>query len=202
MIEIISAKGTSGTILCNLLMELNLPFTATYIDLTASHHDPKSSVFGRVPVLRYGSVSLTQTTTICLYICERFDHKGRMLSLDSGLRFKQLECLMALATDIQPIIRMLFRSKADKNLEFESFITEAVNYMTTKLQESRGPWFFGDNHSLNDLYAFELMRWVSNTCYSVCLAPITPWMEHCMALDSVRESIKRENLKIWGCDVS
>lgn len=200
MIKISSAKGTCGTIVCNLLMELKIPFIVNYVELN-SEHDDKYSLFGKVPVLIRGDFSITQTTAICLYICENFDLHGKMLSLNKHQRFKQIESMMALATDIQPMIRMLFKSHIDKNLVYESLITEAVDHLYNMQQASGSSWLFGDSHSLNDLYAFELMRWVSNTKFSSSLTPITPWMSKCMTIDSVKESIKKENLKVWGCEV-
>lgn len=198
MIEISSAQGSCGTIVCNLLMELKIPFIVSYIDLNAEHNEAQYSLFGQVPRLTHAGFSISQTTAICLYICEHFDKHGYMLSLDSLQRFKQIESLAAMATDIQPMIRMLFKTHMNNNFGYEGLISEAVHYIDNLLQASGGDWLFGHRPTLNDFYAFELMRWVSNTKYGSRLTPIASWLDRCLTLDSVKASIKNENLKVWG----
>lgn len=198
MIQITSSKGTCGTIVCNLLTELGCEFNVKNIALDHDKSISETPISGRVPILEIGNIRISQTLTICLYICEKYDFCGRMLSLDSEARYKQIESLCVLATDIQPIIRFVFRQEIHSKIDFSISIKQAVDYIRKLLYASGSNWLFDSNYSLNDIYAFELMRWVSNTEYNTLLTPIIPWLENCLKIQSIETSIRQDGLKFWG----
>jgi len=177
------------------LLQKNIPFTTTYIDL-AQPPDwfEDISPLKKVPLLRVKGQVLFESAIINMYLDEITPPSMEPIDpLQKAINRAWIEF-------VSDMIGNQYRiSIAKTEAEFESarrVLREQFHYISAQLE--RGPFFNGEKMSLVDcaiaplFMRFNVMeKWQPLHLYSK-FGAIAHWSDHLLALDSVKKSVKAD----------
>jgi glutathione S-transferase len=88
-----------------LLQELKVPFEGIKVQLFKGEHKTpeflKINPFGRVPVLVDGDLVLSESIAICMYLADKYTHKGLIPTPGTPERAKHDQWLLFCATELE-----------------------------------------------------------------------------------------------------
>lgn len=147
------------------LRESGQDFTLERVDLakkTLENGDDYLAVNpkGQVPALLLDDDTLlTEGVAIMQYIADRVQDRHLLAPTDNLKRYKTLEWLNYIATELHKGFTPLFR--ADTPEEFKPVAREALNKKLAFVNESLagGEWINGHRFTIADAYLFTVLRW-------------------------------------------
>lgn len=183
------------------LREAGLAFDLEKVDLakhqTAAGDDYlRVNAKGYVPALRLDDGSLlTECTVILQYIADR--QPGGTLAAPAGSmeRYRLLEWLNFLATEVHKTFSPFFNQKAPQEIRDYNLrlLTRRLGYLDAQLDGR--DFLLGDRFTVADIYLFTLLNWCNLHQIDLAQWPaLKDFMTRVAARPSVRETMKAEGL--------
>ena len=214
MIQLHHDPGSASLIPHILLHELALPFELLQVDRVANSH--KSPAYlamnpnGSIPVLQDGDLVLYETAAICLHLADSHPKAGFSPPLGSAERAHLYKWLAWLTNTLQASLlhyfypeRMVSPGDAAAAAQVrhlaQSRVGLLLDQVEAQLLRSGGPWWFGQDAGLVDIYAFVLCRWTRNFSGPAAAParsrpPLTPWLARVLARPAVQRALAEEGL--------
>lgn len=161
------SKGACSLAIRILLHELNLPFEEEAVDLKTKMTKGGENYLtinlkGAVPALLLdnGKV-LTENAVIHQYLAEA-NHATQLLpNPDDFQRYRVLEWLTFITTDIHKGFGPLFNPQVDQNMKDSIFIPLLIKkFLLTDNALAIHPFIAGDHYTLPDGYLFVMLFWL------------------------------------------
>lgn len=196
MMKLYYAKGACSLGVRIVLCELNIPFEYEEVNLktktTASNQDfthinPK----GAVPalVLANGAV-LTENTVIQQYLADSVGANSLLPPIQDFSRYRVLEWLSFMATDLHKSFSPLFNPNVPKDLQMSLFVPimrQKLAFLEEHLRENT--FMMGDTFTLPDAYCFAVLGWVKP--FGVDLAKEYPHLARFQATVAARPAVQQ-----------
>lgn len=170
-LQLYFAPGSSSLAPLVALEEINLPYGARRLDLTAGdQHKPdylKVNPRGRVPTLLVDDQPVTEVLAILTYLAHRYPH-SELLPLADPLRLaKAYEVMSWFASTVHVAFAQIARPEryADDEAVKAALATPGeARFARTltdieRLAQAPGPWLLGESFSVVDAYALVIWRW-------------------------------------------
>lgn len=157
-----------------LLEELGEPFELVLVDRTLQEH--KTPEFtrlnpnGELPVMVEGGFVLSETSAICLHLCDRFPEAELAPRPGSPERSQMHQWLSWLSSSMQPVMMLYFypwrwvdidnpvaASQIRQHAERKAIALLEV--AEAELARHDAPWLLGRQYSAVDAYLFVVCRW-------------------------------------------
>lgn len=115
---------------------------------------------GYVPALQLDSGEvLTEVTTILQYLADQRSEMGLIASTGSMERYRVLEWLNFIATEVHKTLGALFHPRATPEMRDHQIFMfgKRTNFYTRQLMAT--PYLMGDNYTVADAYLFTILNW-------------------------------------------
>ena len=151
-----------------LLHEIGFEHDAERVDLKTKKLEDGSDYLkinpkGAVPALQLDSGEvLTENAIILQYLGDRASWPEVLPPLGDFRRYRVLELVNFITTELHPRFSFLFNPAASDELKtlIISDLEKKLDYIDGRLGE--GPFLFGDQLTLPDAYLFVMSRWTEN----------------------------------------
>ena len=214
MIQLHHDPGSASLIPHILLHELALPFDLLQVDRLANSH--KSPAYlamnpnGSIPVLQDGDMVLYETAAICLHLADSHPQAGFSPPLGSTERAHLYKWLAWLTNTLQATLLHYFypermvkpgdaAAAAQVRVQAQTRVGVLLDQVEAQLLRSGGPWWFGQDFGLTDIYAFVLCRWTRNFS-GPAAAParsrpvLAAWLGRVLARPAVQRALAEDGL--------
>ncbi len=153
-----------------LLEELGVPFELVTLDLAKKEHKTPEYLaihpHGSVPALRDGDLCLIESGAICLYLADRFPHRGLAPVVENIERGTYLQYMMYVYGTLEPALVPYFqhtRSLPEPKRDPEQVATAKATIEVAKAwltaQLGDGPWLMGMDFSAADVVVGSTLIW-------------------------------------------
>ncbi|MDC9580590.1 glutathione S-transferase family protein [Xenorhabdus sp. PR6a] len=157
------------------LEELGVSYDTIKVDLLndiPSVTSPHSR--GKVPFMVDGDISIEETLSICLYLCEKYPEKN---FYPTALKEKSIinSWLSFALTDLESPIwnllkQLIFISEKKRSLELVNYFRKESEQVINQLKFDKGSeWIAGNNFTLADIFMSHTLLWAK-----VCGISISP----------------------------
>ena len=214
MIQLHHDPGSASLIPHILLHELGLPFELLQVNRTVNSH--KSPAYlamnpnGSIPVLVDADLVLYETAAICLHLADSHLDAGFSPPLGSPQRAHLYKWLAWLTNTVQATLLHYFypermvnpgdtTAAAQVRHQAQLRVGALLDQFEAQLQRSGGPWWFGPDFGLADIYGFVLCRWTRNFS-GPAAAParsrpvLAAWLGRMLARPAVQRALAEEGL--------
>ena len=179
--------GVDFTLVSTDLIDKRLENGDNYLDI-----NPK----GQVPALLLDdNTLLTEGVVIMQYVADSNADKELMAPIGSIARYKILESLNYIATELHKGFAPLFRPETPE--EYKSVIRAALEKKLIGVNNTlaNSEWFCGASFTIADAYLFTVLRWVPAVKLNIKeLKHISAWMERVSARPAAQAALTAENL--------
>ncbi|MEA3040530.1 MAG: glutathione S-transferase [Sphingomonadales bacterium] len=151
---------------------------------------------GAVPALKLddGSV-LTENAVILQYLADRAPGSGLALPADGIERYRLLEWLNFIATELHKGFGPLWNPATPD--AFKEATREALGKKFDYLQEQigEGPYILGEHFSILDAYAFAVLNWTGMHAIDIARWPgLAAYLQRVAGRPAVQETLRAEGL--------
>jgi glutathione S-transferase len=159
---------------------------------------------GQVPVLVVDSKPLSQIVAICDYLDRRFPQAG-LLPTDAWQRAQALSQLAWMNNTVHPTFTRWFRTYIyaegePAQAEVKRLAVAQFGEHLERIQEwskAAGPYWFGEQVSFHDAYAFTLLRWGGYAGIDPDSLPaLKAYVERVVQAPPVAAALERERVKL------
>lgn len=196
------SPGACGLASQIALREAGLKFDLIKVDLkaktTSTGEDYKSLVpQGYIPALQLDNGEiLSEGAVILQWVSDQNPSKGLLPAWGSMQRYKAMEWLNFIATELHKGIGSLFTQALNQDGPREAILKKLegrLSYLEAQLKKSA--FLLGDKFSLADAYLFNILRWSKMVKIDLSIYPnITALFNRVAERPSVIESMKAEGL--------
>ena len=171
MIQLHHDPGSASLIPHILLLELGVSFELLQVDRAANSHKTPAYLAmnpnGSIPVLVDGELVLYETAAICLHLADRQPDAGFSPPLGSAERAQLYKWLAWLTNTLQATLLHYFypermvnpgdaAAAAQVRSQAQTRVGVLLDQIEAQLLRSGGPWWFGHDFGLADIYGFVL----------------------------------------------
>jgi glutathione S-transferase len=184
-----------------LLHEIGLDHDAKRVDLRAKKLEDGSDYLainpkGAVPALQLDSGEvLTENAVVLQYLGDRASWPEVLPPMGDFRRYRVLELVNFITTELHKRFSVLFaRDATDETKAFTTGqLEQKLDWINGRL--GAGPFLFGDNLTLPDVYLFVISGWAEKTLGGLGRWPnLAAFRQHMMGRKSVRHVLKFEGL--------
>lgn len=208
MYKLFYSPGTASMVIHQLLIELNQPFELVFVDF--GKNQQRSAEFlalnpqGRVPVLADGTITISESAAILLYLTEK--HQCLAPKATSAKRAAFLQQIVFLTNNLAPQFRLWFYPPdlgfSDYppvlNQQLQQNIAEIWQQLDQHLTHN-GPYLLGEDFSAADLLLIMYMRWSRNMPQTALEWPALRRLADLVrARPSWQQLYQREGLTEWA----
>lgn len=161
------SRGACSLAVRIILNEMGIPVENEAVNLKTKQTDTGRDYWainpkGSVPALQLenGEI-LTEGAVILQYLADHYQATHLLPPVDDFKRYRVLEWLNFIATDLHKSCSPLFNDKIPQTLKEQIFIPTLYNklsYVAQQLQQQ--PYLCGKHFTLPDAYLFVILRWV------------------------------------------
>jgi glutathione S-transferase len=183
-----------------LMHEIGLTHDAARVDLKAKKLEDGSSYLavnpkGSVPALQLDSGEvLTENAAILQYLGDRASWPEVLPPMGDFRRYRVLEWLNYIATELHKSFAPLFKPKASEDTKqlFRDIIADKLAYVDRKL--GAGPFLMGQDLTLPDVYLFVMTGWADKLIGLDRWPNLKAFRERMLERPAVRHVLKLEGL--------
>ena len=197
-------KGACSLTVRILVHELAIPCEFEAVDLktklTAAHQDfltinPK----GAIPALRLDNQDLlTENAVILQYLADQYHATHFLPALGDGQRYRVLEWLNFVSTDLHKNCSPLFNTQVPTELKtgiFMPILENKLRMVATQL--GKHTYLVSDDFTLADIYLWVVLRWLPHLGLTWSAFPtLEPYFLRVSQRDAVQQSLKEEGLLV------
>ncbi|WP_054180766.1 glutathione transferase GstA [Trabulsiella odontotermitis] len=184
-----------------VLRESGLDFTLEGVDLAKKRLENgddylKVNPKGQVPALLLDDETLlTEGVAIMQYIADRVPDRQLLAATDTLKRYKTLEWLNYVATELHKSFTPLFRPDTPEEYKptVRALLEKKLQYINESLKDEQ--WICGPRFSIADAYLFTVLRWARGVKLNMeGLSHVASYMERVAARPAVTAAMKAEGL--------
>jgi glutathione S-transferase len=184
-----------------LLHEIGLDHDAARVDLKAKKLEDGSDYLkinakGAVPALQLDSGEvLTENAVILQYLGDRTSWPEVLPPLGSFSRYRVLEMLNFITTELHKRFSYLFNPNAGEEMKrlVRDDLSNKLDYVNERLGE--GPFLFGEQLTIPDPYLFVITGWAEKMLGGLDRWPnLKAFRERMLQRDAVRHVLRTEGL--------
>lgn len=209
MYNLYYAPGTASMAVHWMLMELDVPYNLTFVDIDANEHkSPRYLALnpsGQVPTLLIDGAPHTETAALLMLLAERHPDAGLQPPIGDPLRPAALELMFYLANVPLPGFRAWFypadlssaASADDVREHTRRRIEQAFQRLDDRLAGERS-FLLGERFSIADILATTMIRWSRNMPKpGECWPNLAAYATRMRARPALRWVHEREGLTDW-----
>lgn len=152
---------------------------------------------GSVPALLLDNGQLiTENVVIQQYLADTYEAYNLLPSLGELLRYRVLEWLNFITSDLHKSFSPLFNSKVPQNLKDEIFkplLVKKLDFINKHLEKNS--YLLGEEYMLPDGYLFVILTWLARVGVDISGLPsLVAYKKRILARESVQRSLKEEKL--------
>ncbi|MBA8667568.1 glutathione transferase GstA [Holosporaceae bacterium 'Namur'] len=152
---------------------------------------------GTVPALLLDSGELiTENAVIQQYLADTYKAYNLLPPLGELLRYRVLEWLNFITSDLHKSFSPLFNSKVPQNLKDEIFkplLVKKLDIINKHLEKNS--YLLGEEYMLPDGYLFVILTWLAHVGVDISGLPsLVAYKKRILARESVQRSLKEEKL--------
>ncbi|MFW0767762.1 glutathione transferase GstA [Trabulsiella odontotermitis] len=184
-----------------VLRESGLDFTLEGVDLAKKRLENGDDYMlvnpkGQVPALLLDDETiLTEGVAIMQYIADRVPDRQLLAATDTLKRYKTLEWLNYVATELHKSFTPLFRPDTPEEYKptVRALLEKKLQYINEALKDEQ--WICGSRFSIADAYLFTVLRWARAVKLNLeGLSHVASYMERVAARPAVAAAMKAEGL--------
>ncbi|WHP29508.1 glutathione transferase GstA [Trabulsiella odontotermitis] len=184
-----------------VLRESGLDFTLEGVDLAKKRLENGDDYLlvnpkGQVPALLLDDETiLTEGVAIMQYIADRVPDRQLLAATDTLKRYKTLEWLNYVATELHKSFTPLFRPDTPEEYKptVRALLEKKLQYINEALKDEQ--WICGSRFSIADAYLFTVLRWARAVKLNLeGLSHVASYMERVAARPAVAAAMKAEGL--------
>jgi glutathione S-transferase len=184
-----------------VLRESGLDFTLEGVDLAKKRLENGENYLevnpkGQVPALLLDDETLlTEGVAIMQYIADRVPDRQLLAATDTLKRYKTLEWLNYVATELHKSFTPLFRPDTPEEYKptVRALLEKKLQYINESLKDEQ--WICGPRFSIADAYLFTVLRWARGVKLNMeGLSHVASYMERVAARPAVMAAMKAEGL--------
>lgn len=184
------------------LRESGKDFTLEGVDLMKKRLENGDDFFavnpkGQVPALLLDDGTLlTEGVGIMQYLADSVPDRQLLAPVGSISRYKTLEWLNYIATELHKGFTPLFRPDTPEEYKpaVRALLEKKLQYVDESLKE--GQWICGQRFTIADAYLFTVLRWASAVKLNMAsLSHIAGYMQRAAERPAIAAALKAEGLK-------
>ncbi|CAM6196197.1 glutathione transferase GstA [Citrobacter sedlakii] len=184
------------------LRESGKDFTLEGVDLMKKRLENGDDFFavnpkGQVPALLLDDGTLlTEGVAIMQYLADSVPDRQLLAPVGSISRYKTLEWLNYIATELHKGFTPLFRPDTPEEYKpaVRALLEKKLQYVDESLKE--GQWICGQRFTIADAYLFTVLRWASAVKLNMAsLSHIAGYMQRAAERPAIAAALKAEGLK-------
>lgn len=184
------------------LRESGKDFTLEGVDLMKKRLENGDDFFavnpkGQVPALLLNDGTLlTEGVAIMQYLADSVPDRQLLAPVGSISRYKTLEWLNYIATELHKGFTPLFRPDTPEEYKpaVRALLEKKLQYVDESLKE--GQWICGQRFTIADAYLFTVLRWASAVKLNMTsLNHIAEYMQRAAERPAIAAALKAEGLK-------
>lgn len=184
------------------LRESGKDFTLEGVDLMKKRLENGDDFFavnpkGQVPALLLDDGTLlTEGVAIMQYLADSVPDRQLLAPVGSISRYKTLEWLNYIATELHKGFTPLFRPDTPEEYKpaVRALLEKKLQYVDESLKE--GQWICGQRFTIADAYLFTILRWASAVKLNMAsLNHIAEYMQRAAERPAIAAALKAEGLK-------
>ena len=154
-----------GTMVRWMLEELGVPYDVSFVDFYKGEQQSPEFLainpMGKLPVLRHGDVTVTETTAICLYLADAFPEAGLAPPVGDPLRGPYLMWCVFYPGCLEPAFTDKWHGRTDINPLQAGYGDMERTLGRISMALSSSPWLLGDRFSTGDVLVGSALRFAA-----------------------------------------
>ncbi|KIE05400.1 Glutathione S-transferase GST-6.0 [Candidatus Jidaibacter acanthamoeba] len=152
---------------------------------------------GSVPALLLDNGELlTENVVIQQYLADTYQAYNLLPSADNFLRYRALEWLNFITSDLHKSFAPLFNSQIPEDLKdkiFKPLLIKKLDFINKHLEKNA--YLLGEEYMLPDGYLFVILTWLARVGLDISNWPLlADYKKKVLAREPVQRSLKEENL--------
>lgn len=197
------AKGACSLAVRILIHELNVPCDYEAVNLQTKKTETGADFLqtnpkGAVPTLELDNGQiLTENAAIQQYLADAFHAKKLLPPLDDFNRYRVLEWLNFISTDLHKGCGPLFNGAVPQELKdsiFKPLLANKLTYTDQQLKEKK--YLLGDEFTIADGYLFVVLSWIPHFGFSLSQwSNLSRFYDDVKGRPAVQKALQEEGLK-------